>query len=301
MVTSARRTSIKAGIDWGSSSFRAYKFDEMGCVTDTVSSSAGIKTIVDQNFEVVLHSAIGHWLEAGDEVLLSGMITSRHGWIETPYLECPVKLERLYDNAVSHSLSHQVRALFLPGVCVRSPAADVMRGEELQLYGALNHDEQVVVLPGTHSKWASLSQGVLKEFRTVITGELFDLLRNQSLVGALATSDQWVESSFVHGVREGYSSENIITRLFSARSSVLLEQLEANAVHSYLSGLLIGNEISEMDTMLNANPVMLVGSESLVASYLCAFNALSIAAMSEKAPSAAEGFSKLIKRCADKQ
>ncbi len=300
MSTADRKTAIKAGVDWGSTSFRAYRFDDTGGVLETISASAGIKTVVDQNFEAVLQATIGHWLGPGDEVLFSGMITSRNGWIETPYLECPVQLERLYDNAVRHTLSSKIRALFLPGVCMRTPAADVMRGEELQLYGALNHDEQVVVLPGTHSKWASLSQGVLKEFKTVITGELFDLLRNQSLVGALATSEEWIESSFVEGVNEGYASANIVTRLFSARSSVLLEQLDANAAHSYLSGLLIGNEISEMDAMINANPVMLVGSETLVKSYLCAFNAVSIAAESEATPSAAEGFSRLIKQCANK-
>lgn len=289
------RLNITVGVDWGSSSFRAYRFDSSGEMVDKIDQAAGIKTVTDQNFENVLFESIGHWLQPGDAILFSGMITSRNGWMETPYLECPVSLHQLGSKSSVKKISNDIAGLFLPGLSMRTPA-DVMRGEELQLYGALSHDEQLVILPGTHSKWACVRAGVVEKFHTVVTGELFELLINHSLVGGLATSIDFSEKGFNDGVRSGYASKTIVSQLFVARSGVLLEQLNPNDVYSYISGLLIGNEIKESDTVFSNNlPILLVGADSLIAKYLSAFELLGISAEVESRDAAALGFQKIIK------
>lgn len=286
---------LRVGVDWGSSSFRAYLFDDAHKMVDKVDLTAGIKTVANNNFEKVLLNAIGHWLQPGDGILFSGMITSRNGWIETPYLECPVSLHRLGEKSTKKTISNDMTGLFIPGLCMRKPA-DVMRGEELQLYGALSNEEQLVVLPGTHSKWAYIRAGVVEKFHTVITGELFELLINNSLVGGLATTSDFSARGFSDGVRSGYSGSSIVSQLFVARSGVLLDQLNPQDVYSYLSGLLIGNEIRESETVFSDSlPILLVGADSLVAKYQSAFTQLGISAEVESRDAAALGFQKIIK------
>jgi len=185
---------IQTAVDWGSTSFRAYRFDGNGAVVDTVSIAAGIKQAQALEgparagwFETTLFDAVGGWLEPGEPVLLSGMITSRNGWHESPYLNCPVELASLLSHTKSiHCRGHELH--FLPGVAMGATEADVMRGEELQLIGHAGHTEGLFVLPGTHSKWVLADQQHIKRFRTIPTGEIFDALLNQTLIGALAKS-----------------------------------------------------------------------------------------------------------------
>lgn len=296
---------IKAGVDWGSSSFRAYRFDESGRVIDTLSTALGIKFVSDDlsnqhkginKFEHTFLDLIGHWLEPGDTVLLSGMITSVNGWCETPYLECPVSLSAITAQMTEKQVNG-ISLQFLPGVCQRSPKADVMRGEELQLIGALQSREKTtMVMPGTHSKWAIAEQDSLLEFRTIATGELFDVLLNHSLIGQLATGDQWRQERFIEGVATAYHSGGIVSELFACRSGVLLNSLEALSVSSYLSGLLIGNEIREgMAITGHSEHVTLIGNNSLCTHYRDAFQHLSLAADMPTADAAESGFVKLIK------
>ena len=287
-----KNDKITAAVDWGSSSFRAYRYDSVGQLVEKIDLSAGIKTLSNANFETVLLDNIGNWLQDGDAILLAGMITSRDGWIETPYLKCPLSLHQLAENSVRKNLSNGSTALFLPGV---SAPMDVMRGEELQLYGSLTGDDQIVILPGTHSKWVYARSGVLEQFHTVVTGELFDLLINNSLIGGLATSTDWSELSFSNGVLDGFNSSAIISQLFSARSGVLLEQLKAQDVHSYLSGLLIGNEIRESVKFYPDVPKLLVGTDSLLDRYQLAFELLGLEVKRGQGDAAATGFQKLIK------
>ncbi len=281
-------------MDWGSSSFRAYRFDSNGEVIDFVESADGIKTVAVSNFESMLLSHTGHWLQSGDTVLLSGMITSRNGWVETPYISCPLELSQLPQQSVSKTVGSNIRLLFLPGACINNPA-DVMRGEELQLYGAVQADEQLVVLPGTHSKWAFVRSGVLEKFHTVVTGELFDVLIKQTLIGGLASEKDHISLAFSKGVHAGYNTESIVSQLFTARSGVLLDQLKPADVYSYLSGLLIGNEIKDSKRMYASDStVLIVGSCILCTRYAEAFELLGINAVAESPDAAGAGFQKLI-------
>lgn len=279
-LTDPESPMISVAIDWGSSSFRAYRFDAMGEQVDCVSDTVGIKFVTDSNFEAVMRQQVGDWLIPGDTVLLSGMISSRNGWLESRYLECPAQLGQLVDAGRRLQLD-DVELIFLPGVSQSSPP-DVMRGEELQLIGAAaTHGKGLYVIPGTHSKWAAVCDGTINQFKTIPTGELFDLLLSHSLIGALASDSEWDEFAFAKGVRCGFINSTPVSDLFSARSAVLMGQLSDIESYAWLSGLLIGNEIREGQLAMPDDPDMriLIGSLSLSEKYLRAFQTLGIEAI----------------------
>lgn len=316
----------RIGVDWGSSSFRAYLYDDQFKPLDTISHDTGIKNVADhgsgeskggsREFESVLFDHVGPWLAPSDtqnDIVLSGMITSRNGWIETPYLECPADPIHTLDTATRIKLQHRgklVNLFFLPGLCQRQPLADVMRGEELQLVGAASGsgdtefstkhvDGQWMVLPGTHSKWAQVTNKSVQRFHTIITGELFDVLLNHTLVGQLAEgsanrSDLTVgDERFLEAVATGFSDSTTISQLFTCRSAVLLDELNAIDVRNHLSGLLIGAELREGTQMMERYdrehntqsrlaPISLIGSPSLCVLYAKACDSLGLAYIEDK-------------------
>ncbi|MDR3496262.1 MAG: 2-dehydro-3-deoxygalactonokinase [Ancalomicrobiaceae bacterium] len=252
---------VVIGIDWGSSEFRAYRFAADGSIADVRTSNRGTRSIAqgsdrDAAFEAALVAELGDWLAEGPDVVLSGMVCSRNGWVETPYMQVPVREDDLSRGVVSRDFG-AARLGFLPGVAMSRPVADVMRGEEVEVFGAnLGPRPALVVLPGTHSKWAHVSDGRIESFATIITGELFELLRHKSLIGELADGDEFNELAFLSGVDEALDdlaeSGGLVRRLFGARAGVLVGGHPAVDVSSYLSGLLIGNEIHEADRMFGA-------------------------------------------------
>jgi 2-dehydro-3-deoxygalactonokinase len=215
-------------VDWGTSSFRAYRFGAGGEITEQHQAAAGILTVEDKAFEVVLEREIGNWLTPQTEVLLSGMITSRNGWIETPYVEAPATLAQLAASARVITAKNGMMLRFLPGVCVNGTSPDVMRGEEIQVFGSIAPQELVtVVLPGTHSKWVRVQAGVLHDFKSFMTGEVFAALRAHTILGRLipegsATDD----TAFNAGVRLALNpgSAGLLNDIFTTRSGVLLER-----------------------------------------------------------------------------
>jgi 2-dehydro-3-deoxygalactonokinase len=288
------------GIDWGSTGFRAYRYGDGGAIIETKTSARGIKSVSldadrDAAFAAIFREELGGWLVHGiQRVILSGMITSRNGWVETPYVPAPATESDLAKAMVMRKMEG-LEFAFLPGVSVTSPVADVMRGEEVQVFGAnLGTRSSLVVLPGTHSKWAIITDGRIDSFATFVTGELFDLLRNKSLIGGLAQGDDFHELAFLEGVDEALEDTaetgGLVRRLFGARASVLVAGKAATEVSSYLSGLLIGNEIHEADRMFGAvDRVAIVGSEALEMRYSLAMKRAGIATTSGVKEAAARG------------
>ncbi len=274
---------IKVAIDWGSTSFRAYLF-EGDTVIEHREANCGITNIAQENrpdaFEAILQTQVGDWLEPDDHLLLCGMITSVHGWIETAYIPCPLDCVSISRNLKRFETAHRI-LYFIPGVSQTDPHADVMRGEEVQLLGlseGLHNDVEphTVVMPGTHSKWATLQDGNILNFNTIATGELYKTLLEHTLIGQMAITESWCETTFLNAVAHGYNNSNVISQLFTARSSVLLNLMHHEQVSSYLSGLLIGSEIREGTGMsdLSGSNVTVVGSPTLTKNYLCAMNSL---------------------------
>jgi len=316
-------------IDWGSTSFRAYHFAADGSLLEKRQADCGIREVSDRSeasrhewFENIFFEHCGDWLsqqsnQSFSPVLLSGMITSRNGWIETPYLPCPVKLPALIDNAVPKTL-RDTRLVFLPGVSIGggddTKSADVMRGEELQLIGATEYEKEspvgFYVLPGTHSKWIKFDDGCLQSFHTTPTGELFATIMRHTLIGALSETDEWDVAVFRSSVEQGYHSTQFLSRLFGARAGVLLEKIQPQSVSAYLSGLLIGREIREGLDMLNDvtgdssdeavssgitdKTISIIGEPLLCQRYTDALSTLGIASRVPDNDMAADGFARLL-------
>ena len=268
----ATTSTAVIGIDWGTSSFRAYAMDAAGEILDRQESADGILRVRGGDFAAALQGQLGDWLKRSPEakVVMSGMIGSRQGWREVPYADCPASFEDVAEGLERVDWG-EGDAWIVPGLLDESRAGqpDVMRGEETQILGALSRLPEagcLVCLPGTHSKWVRVEKGAIQGFATYMTGEVFDLLQGHSILSRLMTKgavavDRW----FHEGVAQGRQG-GILNRLFSARSRVLADDLPEDEVRSYLSGLLIGEELA---TAVPDEPseVFLLGAETLTRLY----------------------------------
>ncbi|OSP55892.1 hypothetical protein BV911_05230 [Pseudoruegeria sp. SK021] len=261
-------------VDWGSTAFRAWAMTLDGAVLEAKSTEDGLKSITNRDFEAVIRRSCGDWLSANPQVpiVLCGMVGSRTGWAEAPYVDCPVLPAGLAEQAI-HMTMDGHRLAILPGACTRNAHGDldVMRGEELQLLGLVQTaglSDAVICIPGTHCKWARLHDGALAEFRTFVTGELFQLLRNQSLLGALADGDAYDAAAFRRGVTRG-ADYPLSHAVFAARANTLGGTLTPTALSSYLSGILIGAEIAAQ-TIPDGAEVVLLASGVLADRYAAA-------------------------------
>jgi 2-dehydro-3-deoxygalactonokinase len=288
------------GIDWGTTSFRAYRIGADGTVLETRAVPAGILKVADGDFEAVLEREIGAWLAAAPAlpVVLSGMITSRQGWLEVPYSTCPAGSAELA-GALGELTTRAGRRLhFVPGVSLTGDdgVPDVIRGEETQIIGQLAGERggHVMVLPGTHSKWAFAENGRIVWFATFMTGELFAVLKAHSILGRLMADAAPDEAAFARGLAyAGEGPGGLLRRLFSARTLGLFDQLPASGIAPYLSGLLIGSEIVEALACLpeapGARKITVIGDSELALRYRGAIEVAGFRAGTGAADASARG------------
>jgi 2-dehydro-3-deoxygalactonokinase len=264
--------------DWGTTRLRLFRI-EHGAVTDRAYGD-GIGTPgIDP--EATLRAALAGWAEDGppETIRLCGMVGARDGWREVPYAESPATRAQWRAAATTLTLDGVPVELMAGLACVDADGVpDVMRGEETQLYGALAlspalaSGRHIFILPGTHSKWAVIEDGAITGFRTILTGEMFALLRQHStLARGLAAGDAGVEAEgFAAGlIRAGHG---VLTALFGARAMQLRAGKTPDWALGYLSGVVIGGEIHEMrDTLADAAAVTIVGDPRLADLYTQAF------------------------------
>ena len=234
------------GLDWGTTSFRAYLVRGDGSVADEMSAAGGILAVKDGAFEAALEQQIGAWDKALP-VIASGMITSRQGWIEIPYVDCPAGPAEIARAIVRRELASGRVIHFMTGLHLASPTLghDVMRSEEMQVFGNLDSGATHFVTPGTHSKWIDVVDGRIVNFATYVTGETFAVLRQHSILGRLMTSDADDEVAFQRGVAKAFEDPaGLLHNLFSVRSLGLFNAMPGDELASYLSGLVIGSEIA---------------------------------------------------------
>lgn len=243
---------VLIGVDWGTSRFRAFLLGAEGAVLDRRDGPHGILTVQDGRFADVLQGQISGWLEATRlPVVMSGMIGSRQGWIEAPYVPCPAGLEDLA--AAMVRVPFEAAEVFLvPGVeSAGATMRDVMRGEETQIFGALaglGATEGRFVLPGTHSKWVRVEDGRISGFSTYMTGEVFAACRDHTILGRLMREGGASPAAFARGVAEGARAGTpgaLLNRLFGVRTAGLFDEIPGAELADYLSGLLIGAEIAD--------------------------------------------------------
>jgi len=229
-------------VDWGTTNRRAYLIDSSGERTDEFEDHKGVLSVPAGGFP----AAVAEIRERlGDKpLLLAGMIGSNRGWKEAPYVPCPAGLDELADKLVWAGESEAI----VPGVSyIGEGRADVMRGEEVQLLGGVAVEKidpfALVCHPGTHNKWVLLRQANIHSFRTVMTGELFSLLKEHSILRDLLQGAVEVNDAFKQGVRESMEHETLPADLFGVRAAVLLGQSKKEDAASYTSGLLIGADV----------------------------------------------------------
>lgn len=270
-------------VDWGTSSLRAARIArDGGGVLAERASARGILTVAPGEFPAVLQETCGDWLsEHGALCLVSGMAGSRQGWQEAPYCPCPAGFGELA--GALHWIAPG-RIAIVPGLaCEHAGVPDAMRGEEVQVFGAmdlLGLQDGLFVLPGTHSKRVRVQQGRVQDFATFMTGEVYALLRRHSIIArTLPAGDGALdEEAFLRGVRHARTTGSLLQAAFSARTLALFERLPPAAQPSYLSGLVIGEELRMNDA--DAAPVVLIGSPALTARYALALRMLGCASRS---------------------
>jgi 2-dehydro-3-deoxygalactonokinase len=198
------------------------------------------------------------------------MVGARQGWHEAKYRAVPCTPVAAGELAPVTTADPRLDVAIVAGLSQSKPA-DVMRGEETQIAGALAllpEFDGVFCLPGTHSKWVHVSAGEVVSFQTFMTGEMFALLSTQSVLRHGMASGGWDDATFDEGLSEALSRpEKIAARLFTLRAEGLLAGLSADAARARLSGLLIGIELAAAKPYWLGQEVVLVGTEALTASY----------------------------------
>jgi len=274
------------GVDWGTSSFRAYLIDSQGVVLDSMDSSDGIMQVANRDFDSVLIRLLEPWCKFMDlPIIASGMITSRNGWFETPYLSVPVSAHHLAGSLESQRSSTDLDVHFVTGVKSQTNGApDVMRGEEIQLVGVIETEliEGIVVMPGTHSKWVTVRNGCIEDFATFMSGEIFAALSNHTILGTLMKDSGFQKQVFLKGVAAGFDAgTQLLHRLFHVRTLPLFGLIAENETSDYLSGMLIGAEIRGATHNSNTiDQITIVGRDSLALRYASALEALEISVVS---------------------
>lgn len=284
-------------IDWGTSSARAYWLDARGDIVRRASAPLGVQKVPPGGYQSALTALLGAAPDPGVPMLACGMIGSRQGWVEAPYRDCPADARSLASALTTVS---GMRLAIVPGLACRdaSGVPDVMRGEETQLLGALGAARdgpiRVVVLPGTHSKWAVVRDATIETFATFLTGELFAVLREHSILGRLAALGDDA-AALERGLRLSLEDgASLAHDLFSARTLALLGELAPGAVDDYLSGLLLGAELAAGRRWLqrqrvSGESVHLIGDALLCERYRKAFALVGVDATLGPAEAAARG------------
>ncbi|WP_144162651.1 2-dehydro-3-deoxygalactonokinase [Paraburkholderia sp. BCC1885] len=278
-------------LDWGTTALRAYLFDAAGNVLDTRESTAGIMNLprpaAEGGFDAAFEAVCGGWLERAPHVpmIAAGMVGSAQGWLEAPYVDAPASADALVAGIVRVQTARGATLHIVPGVLERGELPNVMRGEETQIFGALgdgpaaSDDSQyeLIGLPGTHAKWVVVRGGRVERFYTFMTGEVFAALRDHTILGrTMVTPDHLDTEAFLRGVNIAREKgpAGVLATIFSTRTLGLTGQLGGQQQPDYLSGLLIGHELSGLDavlaqqqTGLAGHALRLIGNEALCARY----------------------------------
>ena len=294
------QSDVWIAVDWGTSNVRFWAISKAaateGDILNSASADKGAGALQSDEFEACLLDHVSAWLNQSGptDVVICGMAGARNGWREAPYADVTADIAEIARNAVSVPCDHQgLNVRILPGLSQQSPP-DVVRGEETQLVGLLRHEPHFtgwVVMPGTHSKWVKITAGSLKSSCTAMTGEIFALLKSQSILRhSLATqergdaSDDLLGTAFSDAVQEVWQTPALVLPgLFQLRASDILGVSQQEVVASAadraarLSGLLIGWEIySVLSGKATEEEICIVGSAYLGSAYQCAFAQLGL-------------------------
>ncbi|MEP5731012.1 MAG: 2-dehydro-3-deoxygalactonokinase [Sulfitobacter sp.] len=254
-------------IDWGTSNLRGWAM-QGGRALASAQSDDGMSSLTRDRFEPALQALTAPWnLTAQTPVIACGMVGSRQGWVEAPYRAVPcTPLSAMMIKVPNTNLNVYV----LPGLRQSTPS-DVMRGEETQIAGflALNPEwDGVICLPGTHTKWVQISAGEVVSFQTYMTGEMFALLSDSSVLRHSVLGEGWDDATFDFAIEEALSKpEKLAARLFSIRAGDLLDATPPEVSRARLSGLLLGAELAAARPYWLGMNIAILGANALSAPY----------------------------------
>ena len=253
-------------VDWGTTNRRAYRLDSSGQCLDEFEDPKGVLAIEAGGFPAAAEEIRER---LGDlPMLLAGMIGSTRGWVEAPYVPCPASLDDLVSRLC---WIEPERTAIVPGLSSTVGGNwDVMRGEEIQLFGAIASalipPTALVCHPGTHNKWIIVEDGRIGDFQTVMTGEMFNLLKSQGILAEFMGGDVAAEA-FREGVRRGLERGVLTADLFSVRARVLLGSLARDDAADYVSGLLIGLDMGVGLGLAGESELIVMGRPDLARLY----------------------------------
>ena len=254
-------------VDWGTTNRRVYVIGPDGKMRDRLTDGLGILAVPPAGFPAAiaeLRERFGH-----APMILAGMVGSDRGWVKAAYLSCPADMNGLTEGVLHIA---DADAFIVPGL---RGDEDVMRGEEVQLFGAVTGSlvspDSRICHPGTLAKWAVMRAGAVESFRTVMTGELFAILRKHGILAPMLAAEISPGDPFRAGVRRSLDGCELTADLFSVRARVVLGSLPEVDAASYASGLLIGADIRiGLDFVGRSEPVALIGDAVLTGLYAAA-------------------------------
>lgn len=260
-------------IDWGTTNRRLFVMAADGHCREEQADGWGVATLGKADLAREVDALRARY--AGHDLLMAGMIGSSLGWHEVAYVPCPVSLGGLAA-ALHRSDDAKGGVRVVPGVrTAPDDVPDVMRGEEIQILGAVEAGlvppDCTICHPGTHAKWVRLRGYAIQRFRTVMTGEIFALLKSASILAPALGGQVVPNSAFLAGVAQGLASSALAADLFSIRARLLLDALDAKDATPFCSGLLIGHDIRfGLDAIGRDPPLALIGDPGLTALYAAA-------------------------------
>lgn len=267
--SAARETGLIV-IDWGTTNFRAFLLGSDGAVLDCRSSTAGLLNVPDKNFAGTLRVQVADWLQAGETtIVMCGMVGSRYGWVEAPYVRCPAGIADL-SAALLRVPFPDAEVWIVPGVETEDAdgVPEIMRGEETAALGIMQglQADSLICFPGSHSKWVRVEGGRIETFSTFMTGEVFAALRRHTILSQFIQDDSAEDKhAFRRGVDHAGDGSGLLHRVFAARTLPLKGRITEASTGAFLSGLLIGSEVRAV--VQGTAEVVLVGAAPLCALY----------------------------------
>ena len=257
-------------VDWGTTSFRAYLMVNND-VLENVETNDGMKFVQNQHFEETLVRIIEPWLDHKHkiEILASGMVGSKQGWIEAPYQKTPCNLNNI--QFISPSVKDNRFSIKIFSGISQDNTPDVMRGEETQIAGFLYDNPNFngsICLPGTHSKWVKIENGNIIYFKTFMTGELFDIISKNSILIHSVTSNIVLKNELKMAVDEIFKNPKIFANaLFQLRADDLINSKGSEIYKSKLSGYLLGLELIGSLEFWKKKDIVIIGNADLIELY----------------------------------
>ena len=263
-------------VDWGTTNLRAYLFNiKKNKVTKFYHSKNGTTKIIFKNdYLKILERILTKFnVDIDTPIFLAGMVGSKNGLIEIPYTKTPASIKHLSQNIIFKKMRN-MKLFFIPGLsCQNRKLFDVIRGEETIAIGAIDliKDKNFFICcPGTHSKWINIKNNKIKLFETYLTGDLFSSISKSTILSkSLTKSEKFSKKFFLLGLEE-IKKKSLSYMLFKVRTLNLFNQSNFTESKSFLSGLIIGEEIKNISKTIKRNKVYLISEEKLLKFYLIA-------------------------------